>query len=117
MGGGGMMKRQLPVKVVIINTQYVETDAISFKSVVQSLTGKDSTVAAAGAAATVAAKLKSRSSGASAFNYNNSNSNSNSNSDSNAIERVLERGVSFKDFDRMLKELPSLDELYTLYAE
>ncbi|KAL9145652.1 hypothetical protein ABFS82_13G058900 [Erythranthe guttata] len=106
------MKRELPVKVVIINTQYVETDAVSFKSVVQSLTGKDSTVAAAGAASPEKSKLKSRSSGASAFNYN-----SNSNSNSNAIERVVERGVSFKDFDRMLKELPSLDELYTLYAE
>ncbi|KAK3001489.1 hypothetical protein RJ639_020533 [Escallonia herrerae] len=33
------------VKVVIINTQYVETDATSFKSVVQNLTGKDSKVA------------------------------------------------------------------------
>ncbi|KAF7846874.1 hypothetical protein BT93_D0738 [Corymbia citriodora subsp. variegata] len=41
-GRGGNAK---PVKVVIINTQYVETDAASFKSVVQKLTGKDSTVA------------------------------------------------------------------------
>ncbi|CAN4075503.1 unnamed protein product [Withania somnifera] len=29
------------VKVVIINTEYIETDARSFKSVVQKLTGKD----------------------------------------------------------------------------
>ncbi|XP_059667418.1 VQ motif-containing protein 10-like [Cornus florida] len=34
-----------PVKVVFINTQYVETDAMSFKSVVQSLTGKNSRAA------------------------------------------------------------------------
>ncbi|KAK4768063.1 hypothetical protein SAY87_003204 [Trapa incisa] len=33
-----------PLRVVIIDTQYVETDARSFKSVVQRLTGKDSTV-------------------------------------------------------------------------
>ncbi|BFG28879.1 hypothetical protein CerSpe_151530 [Prunus speciosa] len=33
------------VKVVIINTKYVETDAMSFKDVVQKLTGKDSRVA------------------------------------------------------------------------
>ncbi|KAA8526684.1 hypothetical protein F0562_008113 [Nyssa sinensis] len=33
-----------PIKVVIINTQYVETDAVNFRSVVQRLTGKDSTV-------------------------------------------------------------------------
>ncbi|KAA8524084.1 hypothetical protein F0562_010485 [Nyssa sinensis] len=32
-----------PTKIVIINTQYVETDAVNFKSVVQRLTGKDST--------------------------------------------------------------------------
>ncbi|EYU38199.1 hypothetical protein ABFS82_13G059300 [Erythranthe guttata] len=90
MGGGGMKTReQLPVKVVIINTEYVETDAESFKSVVQRLTGKHSTLAAAAAEE----KLKPPRSS------------------------VLERGVSFKDFDRMLKELPSLDELYILYAE
>ncbi|KAG5597470.1 hypothetical protein H5410_038702 [Solanum commersonii] len=35
----------IPVKIVIINTQYIETDASSFKSVVQKLTGKNSTVA------------------------------------------------------------------------
>ncbi|GMY33571.1 VQ motif-containing protein 1-like [Fagus crenata] len=33
------------VKVVVINTHYVETDPTSFKSAVQSLTGKDSCVA------------------------------------------------------------------------
>lgn len=35
----------VPVKVVYIDTQYVETDPLSFKSVVQSLTGMNSTVA------------------------------------------------------------------------
>ncbi|CAF2065562.1 unnamed protein product [Brassica napus] len=35
-----------PMKVVFINTQYVETDARSFKNVVQELTGKDAIVAA-----------------------------------------------------------------------
>ncbi|KAF7112668.1 hypothetical protein RHSIM_RhsimUnG0204300 [Rhododendron simsii] len=34
-----------PVKITFINTEYVETDATSFKSVVQKLTGKDSTIA------------------------------------------------------------------------
>lgn len=29
------------VKVVIINTEYIETDARNFKSIVQKLTGKD----------------------------------------------------------------------------
>ncbi|GMH05543.1 hypothetical protein Nepgr_007383 [Nepenthes gracilis] len=35
-----------PMKVVYINTQYVETDAVSFKSVVQRLTGKNAAVGA-----------------------------------------------------------------------
>ncbi|PSS29007.1 VQ motif-containing protein [Actinidia chinensis var. chinensis] len=30
-----------PVKVVYINTRFIKTDPLSFKSVVQSLTGKD----------------------------------------------------------------------------
>ncbi|KAK4750680.1 hypothetical protein SAY87_004162 [Trapa incisa] len=37
-------RRKEPLKVVIIDTQYVEMDAESFKSVVQRLTRKDSTV-------------------------------------------------------------------------
>ncbi|KAL7087402.1 hypothetical protein ACP275_13G066500 [Erythranthe tilingii] len=99
-----MMKReQLPVKVVIINTEYVETDAESFKSVVQRLTGKHSTLAAE----EEEEKLKpARSSGAFDNYYRETTTSG-----------VLERGLSFKDFDRMLKELPSLDELYILYAE
>ncbi|KAI4320684.1 hypothetical protein MLD38_034138 [Melastoma candidum] len=36
------------VKVKIIDTQYVETDASSFKSVVQKLTGKDTDSSSAG---------------------------------------------------------------------
>ncbi|KAH6780806.1 hypothetical protein C2S52_012043 [Perilla frutescens var. hirtella] len=80
------------VKVVIINTQYIETDAVSFKSVVQKLTGKDATVAA----------KRRRIEVASGFSK---------------AAPVLERVISFKDFDRMLKELPPLDELYSLYAD
>ncbi|CAN8304939.1 unnamed protein product [Cochlearia groenlandica] len=37
--------RSEPMKVVFINTQYVETDALSFKTVVQELTGKNAVVA------------------------------------------------------------------------
>ncbi|KAK4344596.1 hypothetical protein RND71_034772 [Anisodus tanguticus] len=35
------------VKIVIINTEYIETDAKSFKSVVQKLTGRNSSPAPA----------------------------------------------------------------------
>lgn len=77
-----------PVKVVIINTQYVETDAMSFKSVVQRLTGKDSKIEDF-----ESSPEKPR------FQYSSAGS------------------VSFKDFDKLLKELPPLEELYRLYAD
>jgi hypothetical protein len=40
MASGGCSNNKKEVKIVIITTKYVETDAISFKSVVQKLTGK-----------------------------------------------------------------------------
>lgn len=88
-GGGG---DRGAVKVVIINTEYVETDAVSFKSVVQRLTGKDAVVTATRRRSQAAAAGSGRA-------------------------PALERMISFKDFDRMLKELPPLDELYRLYAD
>lgn len=88
MGGG-------VVKVVIINTQYVETDAVSFKSVVQRLTGKESTAATTGEQP----RFQSR------------------NEVAGGASPVFERGMSFNGFDRMLVELPPLDELYRLYGE
>ncbi|KAL2245548.1 VQ motif-containing protein 1-like [Sesamum indicum] len=87
MGGTG---NRDPVKVVIINTEYVETDAVSFKSVVQRLTGKNSTLAQEPSRNEAPARRNAP---------------------------VLGRGMSFRDFDRMLKELPPLDELYRLYPE
>ncbi|XP_073158467.1 VQ motif-containing protein 1 [Henckelia pumila] len=86
------------VKVIIINTQYVETDATSFKSVVQRLTGKESSSAVASAGR-----------GQQRFQR-----------DSTRVpyaEPVLSRGLSFTEFDRMLKELPPLEELYRLCSE
>ncbi|KAL5080825.1 hypothetical protein RYX36_009246 [Vicia faba] len=40
MASGGCSNKKKPVKIVIVTTEYVETDAMSFKSVVQKLTGK-----------------------------------------------------------------------------
>lgn len=129
---GGVYSRD-PVKVVIINTQYVETDATSFKSVVQRLTGKD-------------AKIEihpSNSSPSSSSRYYSSSSTSSSspgfynNKDDDhhhhyhqqqptsgiianaaaANVPMMGRGLSFKDFDRLLKELPPLDELFRLCAD
>ncbi|OIT20640.1 hypothetical protein A4A49_40550 [Nicotiana attenuata] len=83
------------VKVVIINTEYIETDARSFKSVVQKLTGKDA-----------AAANSVQNSGVTIPKFK-----------SNNTSPTLGRGMSFK-LDNLLKlELPSFDNLFTLYAE
>nr|XP_016456336.1 PREDICTED: VQ motif-containing protein 10-like [Nicotiana tabacum] len=82
------------VKVVIINTEYIETGARSFKSVVQKLTGKEAAAAPVQNSGVTMSKFKS----------NNPSPN-------------LGRGMSFK-LDNLLKlELPSFDNLFTLYAE
>ncbi|KAL2472749.1 VQ motif-containing protein motif-containing protein 1-like [Forsythia ovata] len=78
MGGGN----REAVKVVIINTQYVETDAMSFKSVVQRLTGKDSTQ--------------------SSFAHN---------SKQQPMFNGTTSPLSFGDFDRMLRGFLPLEEL------
>ncbi|XP_031106807.1 VQ motif-containing protein 1-like [Ipomoea triloba] len=80
------------VKVVVINTQYIETDARSFKSVVQSLTGKDSP-----AESTVAPPGLNGSGGGEG---------------TAEISSTLSRGLSFKDFENLFMNLPPLEELY-----
>ncbi|XP_027172720.1 VQ motif-containing protein 10-like [Coffea eugenioides] len=111
-----------PVKVVIINTQYVETDAMSFKSVVQRLTGKDSKIEI---------DPSSNYSSASGFYGNNKEDHRHQQQQQQQMTRygsatglqmsanvpVMSRGLSFKDFDRLLKELPPLDELFRLCPE
>lgn len=72
-------------RVVIIDTKYVQTDAKSFKTVVQKLTGKDPVVAVA---------------------EENRHTRSARNSG-------LLRDSSFKEFQRVLREMPRIDELYS----
>ncbi|XP_057464920.1 VQ motif-containing protein 10-like [Actinidia eriantha] len=86
-----------PTKIVFINTEYVETDAASFKSVIQRLTGKDATVGIKSGDGVVGLMAEMRGGG-----------------DGGG---VLKRGVSFKDFDRLLRELPNLEELYRLCGD
>ncbi|KAF8410960.1 hypothetical protein HHK36_003497 [Tetracentron sinense] len=88
MSGG----TRAPVKVKIINTQYVEIDKVNFKSIVQSLTGKDSVVAPGRKTASPEVKWTHGSS-------------------------ALSRDLSFKELDRLLMELPSMDELHRLWGD
>ncbi|XP_073119521.1 VQ motif-containing protein 1-like [Henckelia pumila] len=87
------------VKVVIINTQYVETDAMSFKSVVQNLTGKDSHIHPAA-------------------NYYSQRQppppppvRYSTDQAACDVAPFLSRGMSFRDFEWMSKDMPPLDEL------
>ncbi|KAI3509705.1 hypothetical protein L1887_25217 [Cichorium endivia] len=83
-------RRRDPVKVVIINTEYIETDATSFKSVVQRLTGKDTSSPSP-----------------------NSNLSHGAGGRRDGVKSpVLKKGMSFRDLDNMLLELPSMDDIY-----
>lgn len=97
-----------PVKVKIIMTQFVQTDAQSFKSVVQKLTGRDSSIAPA-AAAMIAPPLLGESFG-------------------NGGKKVLitpkEEIISFgegndqlEEMERMFLDLPSFDEFLSFGVE
>lgn len=123
---GGVYSRD-PVKVVIINTQYVETDATSFKSVVQRLTGKDSKIEIhpSNSSPSSCSRYYSSSTSSSPSFYNNKDDHHYHHQQPSGIIAnaaaanvpVMGRGLSFKDFDRLLKELPPLDELFRLCAD
>ncbi|GMP73582.1 hypothetical protein CsSME_00031295 [Camellia sinensis var. sinensis] len=90
-----------PVKVVYINTQYVETDQLSFKSVVQSLTGKNSAVASVEDSSFAAQKRK---------NCIGSGGKGDGVS-------ILSKDLRTVDFDRLLFELPSMEDLKWLSSQ
>ncbi|PWA99276.1 VQ-like protein [Artemisia annua] len=88
--------RKDPVKVVIINTEYVETDAMSFKSVVQRLTGKDSPSPASSPDNMVSSHGGRR---------------------GVVNSPMLKKGMSFRDLDKLLLEFPSMDDIYQFCAD
>ncbi|TMX01103.1 hypothetical protein EJD97_025220 [Solanum chilense] len=102
----------IPVKVVIINTQYIETDANSFKSIVQKLTGKNSTVAVESAFAPPPPLLSPV-----AASYDECGHGSNNYWEDQNVAASLGRLKSFNEFDKLFKELPTLDDLLRLYSD
>ncbi|XP_010060795.2 VQ motif-containing protein 10 [Eucalyptus grandis] len=95
-----------PVKVVIINTEYVQTDAASFKSVVQKLTGKDSTVAL------------SPKSADNLFHNSFEGCRQRATPERSRIEPVQQANASLcrdESFNRWMKEMPPPDELHQLW--
>ncbi|KAJ0017093.1 hypothetical protein Pint_09959 [Pistacia integerrima] len=101
-------KRQA-VKVVLIDTQYVETDQKSFKSVVQQLTGKDSCVAWIQGSSPKGAKTETLHNKQLEDNHVYSYDNQRGNDGTTASASILSKGMSFKDLDRLILELPVED--------
>ncbi|KAI9073877.1 hypothetical protein K1719_044149 [Acacia pycnantha] len=104
MMSGGRGHSKEPVKVVIISTKHVQTDAGSFKSVVQKLTGKDSQHEEE--AEDSYRKQGSVILDAKAQSHHHEVSGSGS-------SRVLIRDLSFKEFDRMFREMPPIHEIWS----
>lgn len=87
------------MKVVFINTQYVQTDARSFKNVVQELTGKNAVVADG------------------PFEFSGqSHGGKNSPQQFFGGGRVAEGGVETSEFDSFFREMPPVAELYNLWS-
>ncbi|KAE8681139.1 putative Pectin lyase-like superfamily protein [Hibiscus syriacus] len=96
-----------PVKVVIINTEYVETDATSFKSIVQELTGKDSEVTSN------PPSRRSRFYHEDQINKKEQAAAGVGSASSRSGESAaLMKNLSFKEFERLLKEMPPADDLW-----
>lgn len=126
-----------PMKVVHIKTQYVETDACSFKYVVQNLTGKDSTIADSPSSSWVMKVSNEKNNtrpqlsrlarmshspetpeGQFVLDRREQNNNFQDNmmSKGGGSYSFLTRNLSYKEMDRLLKELPPLDELHKVLS-
>ncbi|XVE88384.1 hypothetical protein DITRI_Ditri19aG0065700 [Diplodiscus trichospermus] len=112
-------------KVVLIDTQYVETDPLSFKSVVQRLTGKDCCVGWIEEKSFSGRKAERKVSGKGAAQGSSGAANVGVGYGGTATAAgaavlgvsMLSKGSSFKDLDRMIMEAPPVDDLKWLWAD
>ncbi|EOA35921.1 hypothetical protein CARUB_v10021179mg [Capsella rubella] len=110
MSGRGKVKSE-PMKVVFINTQYVETDARSFKTVVQELTGKDAIVAAGPFDSPSASD--SRCYGGRGSKIGEDTRQFYGGGGGGGSGRL----ESTTEFDTFFKEMPQMEEFYKLWSE
>ncbi|EXC29346.1 hypothetical protein L484_021654 [Morus notabilis] len=108
--------RRGPVKVVLIDTRYVKADPTSFKSVVQSLTGKDSCVAWVESSSFHGTTNNTTTTTTTTHEINKGEIKPDhdvisSTNNGNGSSFMFSRGMSFKDLDRMLLEMPPLADL------
>ncbi|KAH7568572.1 hypothetical protein JRO89_XS06G0016600 [Xanthoceras sorbifolium] len=103
-------------RVVLMDTQYVQTDSTSFKLVVQKLTGKDCCVAWIKESSSVDAKTKS---GSSVDRHHHSLQLQDANYDGSVSNiNMLSKGMSsFKELDGLMLEAPPPEELQLLWNE
>lgn len=106
-----------PVRVVIINTQYVETDVRSFKSVVQEFTGKDSAPPGNSDHKHLKRGLSRKLTSMDEIRAKRVRLDVSDTVPHAGGDQVLMRDLSFKEFEGLLKEMPSMDELYRLWAD
>ncbi|CAK7350120.1 unnamed protein product [Dovyalis caffra] len=111
----GLVKE--PVKVVIINTEYVETDAGSFKSVVQKFTGKDSAPPGNGEKRRLKRGLSRKLGSMDQIRAKRVRLDVDDKVPNASGNPVLMRDLSFKEFERLLKEMPFVDELCRLWPD
>lgn len=122
--GSGNNKRE-GVKIVQIETRYVETDAMNFRDVVQSLTGKNSSTDWVGSGGSnkvprgnsvKTEEFQFHDHGVVARGYDDrSNNNNKIQEDASSLSSMLLKNTtSFKDFDRLLYDLPSSEDLHWL---
>ncbi|XP_019056060.1 PREDICTED: VQ motif-containing protein 10-like [Nelumbo nucifera] len=91
-----MVGSRREVVVKIISTQFIETDAVNFKSLVQKLTGKDSTAASVGTTKSFGVENVVR---------------PESVPGGTAMVDGASMSIDLKELDRLLMGLPSMDEL------
>ncbi|XP_011045599.1 PREDICTED: uncharacterized protein LOC105140454 [Populus euphratica] len=106
-----------PVRVVIINTKYVETDVRSFKSVVQEFTGKDSAPPGNSDHKHLKRTLSRKSTSMDEIRDKRVPLDVSDKVSYAGGDQVLMRNLSFKEFEGLLNEMPSIDELYRSWAD
>ena len=104
------IRNREPVKVVIIATQFIEANPMSFKSVVQSLTGKDSCVSWV-----EESSYKSRKRSRSA--EKSSGGGDTADMAAAAAVKFSRYQSSFQDWDGLMLELPPPEEMRWVWGD
>ena len=104
-------RRHESLKIVQIETRYIETEAVNFKAVVQSLTGKDSSTAWVGNGSEMAGSGKKEQVSNGGVAVKPKEDSRNCYYRDGVISSMFLKSLSFKDFDRIFSENTSTEEL------